>query len=124
MSLRPRPSSSLNFFRAAKVRDEKIYQRGRRVRGEERRTLMTEAENLVGEPGVDCAIQLVEFAGKEMIGSFADHKTIFTWKRRDERFDLFDGPVLVVASMHKQLGLVALAQKQEIGAVDGNAQAD
>jgi hypothetical protein len=38
---------------------------------------MTEAENLVGEPGVDCAIQLVEFAGKEMIGSLDDHEMIF-----------------------------------------------
>ena len=72
---------------------------------------MTEAENLVGEPGGDCAIQLVEFAGKEMIDSFDEDEPIVAGERGDERFDFFDGAVLVVASMHEQFGLVALAQE-------------
>ena len=54
---------------------------------------------------------LVEFAGKEMIDAFDDNETIIAGKRGDEPFDFFDGAVLVVASLHKQFGLVALAQK-------------
>ena len=37
---------------------------------------MTEAENVVGEPGIDGAAQLVEFAGKEMIDAFDDSEMI------------------------------------------------
>ena len=66
---------------------------------------MTEAENLVGQPGVNGATQLVEFAGEEMIDAFDDHEMIVTGKRGDERFDFFDGAVLVVASMHEQFWL-------------------
>ena len=72
---------------------------------------MTEAKDLIRQPGVDCAAQLVEFAGKEMIHSFDDNKMILAGERGDERFDFFDGAVLVVASMDEQLGLVALAEE-------------
>jgi hypothetical protein len=72
---------------------------------------MAEAQNLAGQPGVDSATKLVEFAGQEMIDSFDDDEMIVAGERGDERFDFFDGAVLVVASMHKQLGLVALAQE-------------
>ncbi len=72
---------------------------------------MTEAKNLAGQPGVDGATELVEFAGKEMIDAFDDNELIVAGQREDKRFDFFDGAVFVVASMHKQLGLVALAQE-------------
>ncbi len=67
--------------------------------------------NLIVQPGVDGAIELVEFSCEEMIGSFHDHEMIVPGERGDERFDFFDGAVFVVAPMHKQLGLVALAQE-------------
>ncbi len=54
---------------------------------------------------------MVEFAGKEMIGAVDDNEMIVAGKRGDERFDFFDGAMLVVTSMHEQLGLVALAQE-------------
>jgi hypothetical protein len=73
--------------------------------------LMTEAQNPTGEPGVDGATYLVEFAGKDMIDSFDDDEMIVAGERGDECFDFFDGAVLVVASVHEQLGLVALAQE-------------
>jgi len=85
---------------------------------------MTEAQNLAGQPGVDGATQSVELAGKEMIDSFDDDEMIFAGERGDERFDFFDGAVLVVASVHEQLGLLAVAQEREIRVVHGNAQAD
>ena len=72
---------------------------------------MTEAENLVGQPSVDCATHLVEFAGKEMINTFDDHEMIVAGECGDERFDCFDGAVLVVASMHEQFWFFALAKK-------------
>ena len=76
-----------------------------------KRTLMTETENVVRQPGVDGPAQLVEFAGKEMIDAFDDNELIVAGQREDKRFDFFDGAVFVVTSMHKQLGLVALAQE-------------
>ena len=72
---------------------------------------MTETENVVRQPGVDGPAQLVEFAGKEMIDAFDDHEPISAGKRGNERFDFFDSPVFVVASMHEQLGFLALAQE-------------
>jgi len=85
---------------------------------------MTLAENFVGEPSIDCVVQLIKFAGEKMIGVFDNNEMILACERGNERFDFFDGPVLVVASMHKQLGLIALAQEGEIRAVDRDAQAD
>ncbi len=70
---------------------------------------MAEPENIAGEPSVDCATQLVEFAGKEMIGVLDNHEMVVAGERGDERSDFFDGAVFVVASVYKQLGLVALA---------------
>ena len=64
--------------------------------------------------------ELIEFAGKEMIGAFDDNEMIIAGERRDECFDFFDSPVLVVTAMHKQLGLVAQAQEREITAVNGD----
>src|SRR5713101_8663338 len=70
-----RPSSSLNFFRAAKALEKRALiegpqrrQSSRRQKKETPRALMAEPENIADEPSVDCATQLVEFAGKEMIG--------------------------------------------------------
>jgi hypothetical protein len=83
----------------------------RRKRNGNPPALMTEAQNLAGHPGVDGATHLVEFTGKEMIDSFDDNEMIVAGERRDERFDFFDGTVFVVASVHEQLGLVALAQE-------------
>jgi hypothetical protein len=70
---------------------------------------MTQAENFVGEPGIDCVIQLIEFAGEKMIGAFDNHEMILAVERGNERFDFLDGAVFVAASMHKQLGFIALA---------------
>src|SRR4029077_3789901 len=77
----------------------------------ERFALMTKAKYLVGEPGVDGAAQLVEFAGKEMIDAFDDNKMIAAVERGDKRSYFFDGAVFVIASMHEQLRFVALAQE-------------
>jgi hypothetical protein len=67
--------------------------------------------NLIVQPGVDGAIELIEFSCEEMIDAFDDNEMIVAGERGDERFDFFDGAVFVVAPMHKQLGLVALAQE-------------
>jgi hypothetical protein len=72
---------------------------------------MTEVEDFVGDPGIDCGAEIIEFAGEEVIGTFYYNKVVFAWQRRNERFDLFDVPVFVVAAVHEQFGLVALAQK-------------
>ncbi len=37
---------------------------------------MAEAENIIGEPGIDGATQLVEFACKEMIDSLDDSEMV------------------------------------------------
>ena len=72
---------------------------------------MTEAENLVGKPGVDRTAQLVKFSGKEVIDTFDDNEMVAAGERRDERLNFFDGAVFVVASVHEKFGLVALAQE-------------
>jgi len=72
---------------------------------------MTETKNLLGQPGVDCATQLIEFTGKEMSDAFDDHEMIVAGQREDERSDLFDGAVLVVAPMHEQFWFFALAKE-------------
>ncbi len=48
-----------------------------------KRTLMTETENVVRQPGVDGPAQLVEFAGKEMIDAFDDNELIVAGPRED-----------------------------------------
>jgi hypothetical protein len=72
---------------------------------------MTKSENVFRQPCFDRSAQLVEFAGKEMIDAFDDHEPIFAGECGNERFDSFDSPVFVVASMHEQLGFLALAQE-------------
>ena len=72
---------------------------------------MTKAKYFVGEPRIDCATQLVQFAGKEMIDAFDDDEMTAAGERGDERSDFFDGAVFVVASMHKQFWLFALAEE-------------
>lgn len=72
---------------------------------------MAQAENFVGEPGVDGTAQLVELAGKEMIDAFDDDQVIFPWELGNERSHFSNGAVLVVASVHEKFGFVALAQK-------------
>ena len=85
---------------------------------------MTEAEYVAGEPGVDGTVELVQFAGKEVIYALNDNQMIFARERGDERFDFFDGAVFVLASVYEQFGLVALPQERKIRAVERNTQAD
>ncbi len=56
-------------------------------------------------------MEFMKFAGKEMIDALDDNETVVAGESWNQRFDCFDGAVLVVASMHKQLGLVAPAQE-------------
>jgi hypothetical protein len=72
---------------------------------------MTEVEDFVGDPGIDCGAEIIEFAGEEVIGGFHNNEVVFARQGRNKRLDLFDVPVFVVAAMHEQFGLVALAQK-------------
>jgi len=51
-------------------------------------------------------VQLIEFAGEKMIGVFDNNEIFSLCKRGNERFDFFDGPVLVVLPCTKQLGLL------------------
>ena len=72
---------------------------------------MAKLKDAVGKPVGDRSMELIKFAGKEMIDPFDDHETILTGERGDERFDFFDGAVLVVACMHEQFWFFALAKK-------------
>ncbi len=72
---------------------------------------MTESENRVSEPGSNGPIELVEFAGEEVIDTIDHNEAVVTGQRADKRFDFFDRAVLVVASVDEQLGLVARAQE-------------
>lgn len=85
---------------------------------------MARTRNFFIQPRVDGVIQLVEFAGEEVIGAFHNNKMIFARQRGDERFDFLGGAESVFAAVDEKLRLVALAQKGKIGAVSGNAQAD
>ena len=72
---------------------------------------MAKPKNTGGEPLGDRAIKFMKLAGKEMIDTLDDHQLILAGKCGNERFHFCDGAVLVVAPVHKQLGLVALAQE-------------
>jgi len=72
---------------------------------------MAEAEYFVGEPSVDRAAQLIEFASKEMIDAFDDREMIASRERGDKRFDFFEGAVFVLAPVDKKFGFIALAQE-------------
>src|SRR6266403_2051720 len=115
--LRPQTTSSANFFRAAKAHEKKeLTRRPQRTQSPPRkkrnlRDLMTETENVARQPGVDGPAQLVEFAGKKMIDAFDDHEAILAGEGGNERFDFFNGPVFIVASVHEQLGFVAMVQE-------------
>ena len=40
--------------------------------------LMAEPKNMVGEPCIDCTVELIEFAGEEVVGSFHNNKVVVT----------------------------------------------
>ena len=40
--------------------------------------LMAEPKNMVGEPCIDCTVELIEFAGEEVVRSFHDNQMVFT----------------------------------------------
>ncbi len=40
--------------------------------------LMAEPKNMVGEPCIDGTVELIEFAGKEVVGSFHNNKVVVT----------------------------------------------
>ena len=85
---------------------------------------MAKLKDAVSEPVGNGSLEFVEFAGEEVIGTLHDNQMIFAGNGWDERFHFFDCAELVVAAVDKQFGLLALAQKRKIRAVDGNSQAD
>jgi len=76
------------------------------------------------EPGGDGLVELVEMARKEMVGVIDDGQLIFTGQRGDKFGNLGPGTMLIVCAMDKELGFVAAPEVREIGAVDGNAEAN
>ncbi len=62
---------------------------------------MAKLKDAVGKPVGDRSMELIKFAGKEMIHAFNDDQAIFAGERGDERFHFVDSAVLVVARMHK-----------------------
>jgi len=76
------------------------------------------------EPGGDGLVELVEMARKEMVGVIDDAQLVFTSYDCDEFGNLGQGTMLIVCAMDKELGFVAAPEVREIGAVDGNAEAN
>ena len=76
------------------------------------------------EPGGDGLVELLEMARKEMVGVVDDGQLIFTGQRGDKFGNLGPGAMLIVCAMDKELGFVAAPEVREIGAVDGNAEAN
>jgi len=76
------------------------------------------------EPGGDGLVELVEMARKEMVGVIDDAQLVFTSYDCDEFGNLGPGTMLIVCAMDKELGFVAAPEVREIGAVDGNAEAN
>ena len=62
---------------------------------------MAKLKDAVGKPVGDRSMELIKFAGKEMIDTFDDNQVIFAGEGGDERFHFVDSAVLVVARMHK-----------------------
>lgn len=48
------------------------------VRDSKALALMAEAKNMIGEPCIDGTVELIEFAGEEVVGSFHDNQMVFT----------------------------------------------
>ncbi len=76
----------------------------------------------LAEPILDCRIDFVEFACEEVIDALHNQQMIFARQRGNQRPDFLDCSVLVLASMHEKLRLLALTQKRKISAVDRNSQ--
>ena len=83
---------------------------------------MTKTEDFAGQPRVDGTIELVEFAGEEVIGAFHDDEAVLTRPGCDKGFDFFRGAEFVVASVDEEFWFVALVQERKIGTVYGNAE--
>ncbi len=62
---------------------------------------MAKPKNTVVEPVGDRAIEFMKFAGKEMVDAFDNNQVILAGEGGDERFNLFDGAVLVVAPVNQ-----------------------
>ena len=76
------------------------------------------------EPGGDGLVELVETARKEMVGVIDDAQLVFTSYDCDEFGNFGSGAILIVCAMDKELGFVAAPEIREIGAIDGNAEAN
>jgi len=76
------------------------------------------------EPSSDGLVKLMEMAGKEMVGVLDDAQLVFTGKCRDEFGNLGSGAMLIVGALDEEFGLGAAPEIREIGAVDGNAEAN
>ena len=62
---------------------------------------MTKLKDAVGKPVGDRGMELIKFAGKEMIDTFDNDQAIFAGEGGNERFHFVDSAVFVVARMHK-----------------------
>lgn len=85
---------------------------------------MPQQENVALQPVRDGGVELVKLPGKKVVAAFHDHKMVLSRKGSDNRFDLPHCAVLVLASVHEELWLVALVQERKIGAVNRDTQSN
>ena len=75
------------------------------------------------EPSSDGLVKLMETARKEMVGVIDDAQLVFTGNAATSWATWF-GRHVIVCAMDKKLGLLAAPKIREIGAIDGNAEAN
>jgi len=85
---------------------------------------MPQQENVALQPVRDGGVELVKLAGEKVVGTFHNHKMVFSGKGSNNRLDLPHRAVLVLASVHEELWLVALVQKGKIAAVNWDTQSN
>ena len=76
------------------------------------------------EPSSNGLVNLMEMAGKEMVGVLDDAQLVFTGQCCDEFGNLGSGSMLIVGALDEEFGLRAAPEIREIGVVDGNAEAN
>src|SRR5215467_5184522 len=115
--------NSANCFRKGKARKRthsllRLYARPIRRK---HRNSMAKTKNF-SQPVRNGGVELVELARKKVVHAFYYDKMILAGQGWNQSPDLFQGAILVSASVNEELRFLAIPQERKIGTIHGNSQ--